>query len=553
MPKVWPEERWLVTPVVPEATAVPLVWAYPNTYSVGITSLGYQLIWGLLVQQPQVRVSRWFIDEREPLATLPELVGFSFAWELDYPHLFDILEQLDTPLWSRDRQAGDPLVFGGGPVLSANPEPFAEIFDVILLGDAEELIPRFLEAYLAVRSAPRQDQLGHLAQVPGVYVPQFYQPRYTTPTGFLETVCPHPDVPAQVQRQVYQGQRLAVSTVVTPRAAWENIYLVEVVRSCPEMCRFCLASYLTLPFRKADVGEGLLPAILQGLTVTNRIGLLGPSVTQHPEFPALLTALNQPEFDQVRISIASVRAATVDALLVETLARHHTQSLTIAVESGSERLRQVMNKKLDQAEIYRAAQVAQQGGLKGLKLYTMVGVPTETEADLEATVQLGRELRKLTPRLRLSFGCSTFVPKAQTPWQWCGVNPQAEKRLQLLAKQLGKLGVDFRPEPYKDSLVQALLSRGDRRLGPLLLLTREYGVSLGGIRRAFKALQDQLPPLDFYVHQDWPPDAPLPWQHLTGTVTLAMLHQHWQRSLGRYDERNGGAADGTGTAVATTH
>ncbi|MCS7030598.1 MAG: B12-binding domain-containing radical SAM protein [Gloeomargarita sp. SKYG116] len=549
---LWSEERLLFTPAVPEATAVPLVWAYPNTYSVGITSLGYQLIWGLLAQRPDVRVSRWFTDEREPLATQPELIGFSLAWELDYPHLLDLLEQLQTPLWSRERQDGHPLVFGGGPVLSANPEPFADFLDVILLGDAEELIPRFLDAYLTVRHQDRQEQLLHLAQVPGVYVPQFYQPKYAAPTGHLETVCPHPEAPPQVQRQVYQGNRLAVSTVVTPRAAWENIYMVEVVRSCPEMCRFCLASYLTLPFRKADVGQGLLPAIMQGLTVTDRIGLLGPSVTQHPEFPALLTALNQPEFDQVRLSIASVRAATVDELLVTTLARHHTQSLTIAVESGSERLRQVMNKKLDQADIYRAAQVTQQGGLKGLKLYTMVGVPTETEADVAATVQLGRELRQLVPRLRLSVGCSTFVPKAQTPWQWLGVNPQAEKRLQFLAKQLGKLGVDVRPEPYKDSLVQALLSRGDRRLGPLLLLTREYGVSLGGIRRAFKELRGQLPPWDFYVHQDWPADRPLPWQHLTGTVTLAMLHQHRQRSLERYDEKNGGAADGTGTTIATT-
>ncbi|MEN9249253.1 MAG: radical SAM protein [Gloeomargarita sp. GXS_bins_116] len=551
---MWPEERLLFTPVVPEATAIPLVWAYPNTYSVGMTSLGYQLIWSLLAQHPQMRVSRWFTDEQEPLATAPELVGFSFAWELDYPHILDLLERLQTPLGSRERDDTHPLVFGGGPVLSANPEPFADFFDVILLGDAEELIPRFIEAYGAVRHQDRRTQLLHLAQVPGVYVPQFYQPVYASPTGPLVAICPHPEVPPQVQRQVYQGDRLAVSTVVTPRTSWANIYLVEVVRSCPEMCRFCLASYLTLPFRKADVGQGLLPAIERGLTVTDWIGLLGPSVTQHPDFPALLTALNQPAFDHLRLSIASVRAATVDALLVETLARHHSQSLTIAVESGSERLRQVMNKKLDQEDIYRAAQVTQQGGLRGLKLYTMVGVPTETEADVAATVQLGRDLRQMAPRLRLSFGCSTFVPKAQTPWQWLGVNPQAEKRLQFLAKHLGRMGVEFRPESYRDSLVQALLSRGDRRLGPVLLLTRDYGVSWGGIRRAFKELQDQLPPPDFYVHQDWPPDLVLPWQHLTGTVSLAMLHQHRQRSLGRYDEgEGGGKPDGTGTTIAATH
>jgi len=527
----WAAETHLFARAVPVAGAVPVVWAFPNTYSVGITSLGYQWIWGMLAQRPDVQVSRWFTDGGEPLPEPPELVGFSWAWELDYPHIFDLLDQFGIPLLSRERDDRHPVVFGGGPVLSANPEPLADCLDVVLLGDAEVVIPSFLDCYQDVRRAPRQEQLRHLAQVPGVYVPQFYEPVYAGVTGGCHAIRPHPDVPPTVQRQIHRGNTLAVSTVVTPYAAWENIYLVEVVRSCPEMCRFCLASYLTLPFRSAAVSQGLIPAIERGLTVTRRLGLLGPSVTQHPEFPELLAYLNQPAWDDLRVNIASVRAATVDPLLVETLVRHQTQSLTIAVESGSERLRQVMNKKLTQAEIFQAAQVAQDGGLKGLKLYTMVGVPTETMTDVALTLDLARELRRVAPRLRLTLGCSTFVPKAQTPWQWLGVDAQAEKRLQWLGKELGKLGVTFRPESYKDSLVQALLSRGDRRLTPVLLLSRRYGVSLGGLRRAFKELQGQLPPWDFYVHANWPEDACLPWQHLTGTVTLALLTAHRQRSL----------------------
>jgi len=527
----WADEIHLLTPAVPSVGAVPVVWAFPNTYTVGITSLGYQWIWGMLAQRGDVRVSRWFTDGGEPVPEPPELLGFSCGWELDYPHIFDLLEQFGIPLLSQHRENHHPLVFGGGPVLSANPEPFANFFDVILLGDGEELIPNLLDHYQEIRQDDRLEKLLKLAQLPGVYVPQFYQPIYTSITGSLETIIPHPDVPSNIQRQTHKGNTLATSTIVTPHAAWENIYMVEVVRSCPEMCRFCLASYLTLPFRKAGIAQGLIPAIARGLQVTHRIGLLGPSVTQHPEFPELLTYLNQPEFDAMRLSIASVRAATVDELLVKTLVRHQTQSLTIAVESGSERLRQVINKKLTQAEILQAAQTAQTGGLKGLKLYTMVGVPTETETDVQATVHLAQELRQLTPRLRLTLGCSTFVPKAQTPWQWLGVNPLAEKRLQFLGKHLGKLGVEFRPESYKDSLVQALISRGDRRLTELLLLTRHYGVSLGGIRRAFKELKGQLPPLDFYVHDNWVENAFLPWQHLTGTVGLEMLVSHRQRSL----------------------
>ncbi len=525
----WAAEIHLFTASLPETGAVPVVWTFPNTYNVGITSLGYQLIWGILAQRTDVQVSRLFTDGGEPLPAQPELVGFSFPWELDYPHIFNLLEQLHIPLLSHQRNNQHPLVFGGGPVLSANPEPFANFFDVILLGDAEELIPNLLDNYQEIRHHDRPEKLLKLAQIPGVYVPQFYQPIYESITGAMQTIIAHPEVPPLVKRQTYQGNTLATSTVVTPHAAWENIYMVEVVRSCPEMCRFCLASYLTLPFRKAAVQTGLIPAITQGLEVTHRIGLLGPSVTQHPEFPELLTYLNQSQLDGIRLSIASVRAATVDELLVETLVRHQTQSLTIAIESGSERLRQVINKKLTQTEIFQAAQTAQKGGLKGLKLYTMVGVPTET--DVQATVDLAQALRKTAPRLRFTLGCSTFVPKAHTPWQWLGVNPQAEKRLQFLGKQLGKIGVEFRPESYKDSLLQALISRGDRRLTELLLLTRTYGVSLGGSRRAFKELRGHLPPLEFYVHQDWAENAHLPWQHLTGTVTLATLGNHRNQSL----------------------
>ena len=179
-------------------------------------------------------------------------------------------------------------------------------------------------------------------------MPSLYHVTYAGPEGQIEKIEPTDgDVPAVVHKQTYRGNTLSVSTVVTERAAWENIYMVEVVRSCPEMCRFCLASYLTLPFRTANLEQSLLPAIERGLKVTDRIGLLGASVTQHPEFDALLDHLNHPQFDDIRLSIASVRTNTVNAKLAETLTRHGTRSITIAVESGSERMRQIVNKKTD--------------------------------------------------------------------------------------------------------------------------------------------------------------------------------------------------------------
>ncbi|KKJ00345.1 B12-binding domain-containing radical SAM protein [Prochlorothrix hollandica] len=525
-------EQLLFTPATPQPQAVPLIFAFPNQYSVGITSLGYQGVWATLAQRSDLQVSRLFTDLQESLPSEPELVGFSFSWELDYGHIFDLLEQLRIPLQSRDRTAAHPLVFGGGPVLTANPEPFADFFDLVLLGDGEVVLDAFIDGYQGVRGLPRSQQLRQLAQIPGLYVPSLYQVTYGDPQGAIARIEPlDASIPATVTKQTYRGNVLSASQVVTPQAAWENIYMVEVVRSCPELCRFCLASYLTLPFRTADLGDSLIPAIDRGLAITQRLGLLGASVTQHPQFPELLHHLSQPAYDGIRLSIASVRTNTVTETLARTLSRRGTQSLTIAVESGSERVRRIVNKKLETAEIIAAAQQAKAGGLRGLKLYGMVGIPGETAADVEATVALMTHLKQAAPGLRLTLGCSTFVPKAHTPFQWQGVNPAAQKRLTLLQKQLRPQGIDFRPESYNWSVIQALLSRGDRRLAPLLLQVRHYGDSLGSYRRGFKTLQDQLPPLSFYVHDTWDVDQVLPWHHLQGPLPLATLQKHQAEAL----------------------
>jgi radical SAM superfamily enzyme YgiQ (UPF0313 family) len=430
-------------------------------------------------------------------------------------------------------------------VLTANPEPFADFFDVILLGDGENLLGDFIDAYKEVRTADRETQLRRLAQVPGVYVPSLYEVTYHDLTGAIARSAPaeliasiqpiDPQIPAQVEKQTYRGNTLSASTVVTEKAAWENIYMVEVVRSCPEMCRFCLASYLTLPFRTPSATGSLIPAIERGLTVTKRIGLLGASVTQHPEFEVLLDYLSQPQYEDVRLSIASVRTNTVTQKLAETLSKRGTNSITIAVESGSERLRQIINKKLTNEEIIQAAVNAKAGGLKNLKLYGMVGVPGEEMSDVEQTVAMMRDIKKAAPGLRLTLGCSTFVPKAHTPFQWFGVNPEAEKRLKFLQKNLKPQGMEFRPESYNWSVIQALISRGDRRLSHLLELTRHYGDTLGSFRRAFKELRGQLPELDFYVHADWSTDQVLPWSHLQGPLPQATLLKHLDSAKSNFE------------------
>ena len=285
--------------------------AFPSTYTVGITSLGYQVVWATLARRSDVDVRRLFTDQGDPAHRYCDLFGLSLSWELDGPVLLDLLEQQRIPLWAAERGDRDPIVFGGGPVLTANPEPLAPFFDVVLLGDVELLLPAFIDALQACREAPRPERLRRLAQVPGVYVPALYAPRYGADGELLAVEPTEAGIPATAAKQTWRGNTLSHSTVITPEAAWPDIHMVEVVRSCPELCRFCLASYLTLPFRTPSLDDGLIPAVEKGLTATQRLGLLGASVTQHPQFADLLHWLDGDRFEGTRVSVSSVRAATV--------------------------------------------------------------------------------------------------------------------------------------------------------------------------------------------------------------------------------------------------
>jgi radical SAM superfamily enzyme YgiQ (UPF0313 family) len=529
---------------VPQPGALRAVLAFPSTYTVGITSLGYQVVWATLAQRSDVDVRRLFTDQADPShggsrgrGGRLDLFGLSLSWELDGPVLLDLLEQQRIPIWAAERGDDDPIVFGGGPVLTANPEPLAPFFDVVLLGDGELLLPAFIDALQAGRDAPRAERFRQLAAVPGVYVPSLYAPRYS-PEGDLLAVEPtEAGIPATVAKQTWRGNTLSHSAVITPEAAWPSIHMVEVVRSCPELCRFCLASYLTLPFRTPSLEDGLIPAVEKGLVATQRLGLLGASVTQHPQFADLLAWLDQDRFEGTRVSVSSVRAATVTAELCRILAKRGSKSLTIAIESGSERMRQVVNKKLSSEEIYSAARYAKEGGLTGLKLYGMVGLPTEEDTDVEATAELLLALKKATPGLRLTLGVSSFVPKAHTPFQWQGVRPEAEKRLKLLAKRLKPKGIELRPESYGWSVIQALLSRSDRRLAPVIAAARGKHESLGGWKQAYRAVREQTtgpespPAWEEVIHATWNSERVLPWTHLEGPLPPATLERHRAEAL----------------------
>ncbi|GCE64847.1 radical SAM protein [cyanobiont of Ornithocercus magnificus] len=427
-------------------------------------------------------------------------------------------------------------------MLTANPEPLAPFLDAVLLGDGEELLPIFIDNIRAGINLPRAQRLHALAKIPGIYIPALYMPQYDS-EGNLKSVDPiTPDIPAKVSKQTWRNSNLACSTVITPDAAWPEIYMLEVARGCPELCRFCLASYSNLPFRAASLQDALIPAVERGLAVTKRLGLLGASVTQHPQFNELLCWLDKDHFDGTHVSISSVRASTVTPELGRILAKRGSKSLTIAIESGSDRIRRLVNKKLEPEEIVAAAHYARDAGLSRLKIYGMVGLPTEEESDIEATAELLLRLKKNVKGLHLTLSVSTFVPKAHTPFQWQGVRPEAEKRLKILAKYLKPKGISLRAESYGWSLIQALLARSDRRLAPVIATVRGSQESLGGWKRAYRAVRSgeigtgpdllPLPPAwEKLVHEDWPTTSVLPWLHITGHFGLEILAEQRLRAL----------------------
>nr|AUG32382.1 hypothetical protein PLO_386 [Paulinella longichromatophora] len=527
----------LFEPASTDASALDVVLAFPSTYSIGITSLGYQVVWATLAQRNDVNVRRLFTDQSEPINRHIDLFGLSLSWELDGPVLLDLLEQHHIPLWSEQRGEDDPIVFGGGPVLTANPEPLAPFFDVILLGDGELLLSSFIDQIQIYRTTSRAQRIRALAQVPGIYIPALYQASYSQNGDLLNIEPIEPNIPKYIAKQTWRGNTLSHSMVVTPKAAWPSIHMVEVVRSCPELCRFCLASYLALPFRISSLDDALIPAVEKGLKVTRRLGLLGASITQHPQFIDLLSWLNKDQFENIRLSISSVRASTVTPELARILSKRGSKSITIAIESGSDRIRNVVNKKLTKEEIFTAAHNAKEGGLTSLKLYGMVGLPTEQEEDINNTGELLLQLKSSVPGLRLILGVSSFVPKAHTPFQWQGVRPEAEKHLKLLGKKLVPKGIEFRPESYGWSLIQAILSRGDRRIAPVIVAVRNSQNSLGGWKKAYQHVQHSkvdinssklppLPPWDEIVHQNWDIGKILPWSHIKGPLPVPTLASH---------------------------
>jgi radical SAM superfamily enzyme YgiQ (UPF0313 family) len=542
LPQPFVGETFLYTPVAPEVDAVRVGWCYPAEYTISASSLGYLTLFKQLDMRRDVEVARITTDTLDRHKGKPyELLGFSLAFELDIVEFLRSLETLGVPLYQSQRDDVTPLVFAGGPVAMTNPEPFAPFVDFYLLGEGEEMLEELIDTLKAIRGngLGREATLRHLATtVAGCYVPSLYEVTYQSDEGPIAAIAPRFEgVPAVVEKRRLSAETMAntvaTSPILTSNTIFSSTYLIEIMRGCSHRCRFCMASYAMLPVRgtNADV---LLSEMDRGLEHTDKLGLLGALIADHPEFDAICEGLHQrmDHNPNLRMNSAALRVDGITERMVTTFMRGGQKQLTVAIESGSEKLRRRINKNLKQETIFKAMDVMASAGLPGLKFYGMVGLPDETDADIESTIELLKDIKKQTPKLKLVLGCSSFVPKGGTPFQWMPreANAIIEARFKRLTKGLLKVA-DFRPSSTQWDSFQAIISRGDRRMGPLLERFYRLGGSLGSLKRADKELRSEglrYPSLDWYGFRARTEDEVLPWEALSLGVPKAIL---WKESL----------------------
>lgn len=483
---------------------LPFAFVYPNSYYIGMSNLGLQAVYGMLNSRNEIVCERFFwdkenrekgalpvsIESQRPLSDFAVL-AFSLNYEIDYFNIAPILRASGIPLYSSERDETQPLIIAGGPCITANPMPVAPFFDCLCIGEAEMLLPPMLPSLEESISSVRDDLLRALAGIPGIFVPRH-----------------NPGVPVS-RRWVKNLDDYPVHSIVLTRDTELNdLYLIEVERGCAHGCRFCLVSQTFSPMRFHSL-EQLLKQAETGLQFRKRLGLVGPAVTDHPQIEELFTRLLRMN---AQFSISSLRISSLTPAMLEMMVRGGLRSIALAPEAGAECLRQTIKKGIDEEDILKAVSNAAEKGMQQLKLYFMVGLPRETDEDIQAIVDLSLAgkaiIDKKRGKTRLTLNVSPFVPKAGTPFQWLPMAPLdvLQQRISFLKNRLTARGIQVKNESPQWSEVQAVLSRGDTGLAAALAeVERE---SLPAWRQAVESHRIDI---DFFAHREWDFGQELPW------------------------------------------
>jgi len=525
---------------------------FPNTYFVGMSSLGFQTVYRLFNDLDDVVCERVFLPAKQelssqlesgtPLRTVEsqtpvsefDVIAFSVSFEWDYTNVVSMLRLAKIPARAEQRNRRHPLVVIGGAVTFVNPEPLAPFADVIAAGEGEMLIPALVRS---VREASdRKDLLLRLAQERGFYIPSFYDVRYAE-DGSVAAFDPKPgtNAPAVVKKAAVKStDRLdpPATSIFTPDTEFGSRFLIEVVRGCANLCRFCWAGYNYLPVRSFSA-DRILELAADAKRYSSKAGLVSIALCDHPEIERILTSLLEMGYS---ISPASLRLDDLTPKIVGLLRQSGERSITIAPEAGSDRLRRVINKTVTNEEILHAAEIIFDGGIENLKLYYMIGLPTETDADLEGirdlTVQM-REVMLKHARARGRIGrivgsVNPLIPKPGTAYQWLPMEDPAltERKAKRLRQMLSGIdNVYFNIKSERHSYYQALLSLGDRRVAA----TIEAAERNGGQWRA--AVAETGLDAAFYIFRDRSADAALPWDIIDGGMKTSFFKNEFDKGL----------------------
>ena len=489
-------EKYLYRPNTSK-TANYVVWmAFPGIYSFAMSSLGFLWLYKLIDERDDVAVERVCSDTGKTQYRVEDvdMIGFSFSFDFDFLNVFAMLEKYNIPLKSKDR-TNSPLIFAGGPVVTANPEPYKEFFEFFVLGDGEDINTQVIDICKDAKN--KQEALEKLSNTEGVYVPTLA------------------DENTSVKKVTKKITECVYTPILSDEAFFKDTFILEMARGCANRCGFCLASYINLPLRFVPY-EKIIEAIDLGLTKTNKIALLGAQLTAHPKFEEICKYIGDKidNGEDIEMSVSSLRVDSFKPEIVNTLVKAGQKNLTLALEAGSERLRRVINKNLTEPQIYQAIDVAIECGLKGMKFYGILGLPTETDEDVQEIIELSKRIKKRHKQFDISFGFSTFVPKAHTPFQWCGRTPDKilEKRIQYLTKGLKKIGVKINVSSLKWDYIQAVLSRGDENLTEYLIESYKNGGKTGAFKKAAKLLKIDT---DHYAIENYDPMTELPWDKIS--------------------------------------
>jgi radical SAM superfamily enzyme YgiQ (UPF0313 family) len=530
-----------------------------------MSNLGFQAVYDILARDQRVIVERGFLPEKSEedeqrntkwrsfesnrLLADCDIIGFSLSFETDYPHLLRILSNqglLFSSWEERDAVAAQskfsmPIIIAGGTAVTLNPEPVADFLDAIVVGEAEELLPEFMDvAHRAkMEGWTREKTLHALAQIEGVYVPRFYEPEYAE-DGTMKRIVKRDDVPPRPRRRFVKdlSKFKTYSRILTPETEFKSMFLTETGRGCEMGCRFCVAGYIYRPIRKRSE-EVLQETVQIGLENSDAVGFVGAAVSSHKSIAKLAQTVAE---NGARASLSSIMSQKVSKMLAASISESEYKTVALAPEAGSTRLRRAAGKRVDNEQVISAARELAEAGIRGFKLYFIVGLPTETDEDVDAIAHLAITIRDAVVEISKSSGklawvalsINPFIPKSSTPFQWEPMlDPKVlDRKIDRVRKLVMKVpNLELRFEPPKESYFQGLLSRGDRRVGRLLHEVERRRESWKWLmKRTKESLIEGVPPVDFYVSRRIGFNELLPWEVVDSLIPRSLLEREAMRA-----------------------